>query len=128
MALVMFSCRATGPFLMFRETAERIFEEIGMKFTDEGAVPPEDLPDMLRRLEEVEARDRRVVRAQEEELERRRRTFTYDEELRYREDGHETEDEHRAREMIHLFQRVVPLKDMIKRAIRHDESIMWGRP
>lgn len=128
MALVMFSCRATGPFLMFRETAERIFAEIGRSLPEEGAIAPEELPEMLRLLEEAEAKSREVVRAQEEEIERKRRTFTYDEELRWREDGGEAEDERRSREMIHFYQRVVPLKDMIKRAIKHDESIMWGRP
>lgn len=128
MALVMFSCRATGPFIMFRETAERIFKEIGEPFPETGAVPAEDLPEMLRRLEEVEARDRAIVRAQEAEEERRRRTSTYEEEQRRRESGEEEEAERQAKERIHLYQRVVPLKDMIKRAIRHDEAVMWGAP
>lgn len=128
MALVMFSCRATGPFIMFRETAERIFKEIGMPFVETGAIPSEDLPDVSKRLEEAEARARALVKAREEMEEKRLRGLSYDEERRRIEDGEAAEDEKKDRETIHLYQRTAPLKDMIKRAIRHDEAIMWGKP
>ena len=32
MALVLFSCRATGPFIMFEETAKQIFKIIGIEW------------------------------------------------------------------------------------------------
>ena len=32
MALIQFSCIATGPFITFKETAERIFEALGEPF------------------------------------------------------------------------------------------------
>ena len=32
MALIQFSCIATGPFITFKETAERIFEAVGEPF------------------------------------------------------------------------------------------------
>ena len=35
MALIQFSCIATGPFITFKETAERIFEALGEPFHEQ---------------------------------------------------------------------------------------------
>lgn len=82
----------------------------------------------LKSQEEAEARARALVKAREEMEEKRLRGLSYDEERRRIEDGEAAEDEKKDRETIHLYQRTAPLKDMIKRAIRHDEAIMWGKP
>ena len=58
--------------------------------------------------------------------ERKLRESTYDEELRMREE--EKEEKRNSVEKINFFQRVVPLQSMIKRAIKHGDAIMWGRP
>ena len=67
-----------------------------------------------------------VRRNGQTERERKLRESTYDEELRMREE--EKEEKRNAVEKINFFQRVVPLQSMIKRAIKHGDAIMWGRP
>ena len=122
MALVMFSCRATGPFIMFEETAKRVFKIIGIEWKDQGAIPADDLPEVLERLNEAEKADKARLAEIEAEKQRRLREATYDEEFKLRE---KWESE---REVVNLYQRLEPLQNMIRRAIRHDEAVMWGRP
>ena len=122
MALVMFSCRATGPFIMFEETAKRVFKIIGIEWKDQGAIPADDLPEVLERLNEAEKADKARRAEIEAEKQRMLREATYDEEFKLRE---KWESE---REVVNLYQRLEPLQNMIRRAIRHDEAVMWGRP
>ena len=122
MALVMFSCRATGPFIMFEETAKRVFKIIGIEWKDLGAIPADDLPEVLERLNEAEKADKARLAEIEAEKQRMLREATYDEEFKLRE---KWESE---REVVNLYQRLEPLQNMIRRAIRHDEAVMWGRP
>lgn len=58
MALLLFSCRATGPFIMFEETARRIFEVVNQPWMEEGAFPVEDLPRILSMLEAASQKDK----------------------------------------------------------------------
>ena len=60
MALIQFSCIATGPFITFKETAERIFEALGEPFHEHGAFAAEDLPSILAKLDAVAAADRKL--------------------------------------------------------------------
>lgn len=122
MALVLFSCRATGPFIMFEETAKQIFKIIGIEWKEQGAIPAEDIPETLRILEEAGKANK--ARLAEIEAEKRRllREASYDEEFRLRE---KWESE---KEVVNLYQRIEPLLNMMRRAIRHNESVMWGRP
>ena len=122
MALVMFSCRATGSFIMFEETAKRVFKIIGIEWKDQGAIPADDLPEVLERLNEAEKADKARLAEIEAEKQRMLREATYDEEFKLRE---KWESE---REVVNLYQRLEPLQNMIRRAIRHDEAVMWGRP
>lgn len=122
MALVMFSCRATGPFIMFEETAKRVFKIIGIEWKDQGAIPADDLPKVLERLNEAEKADKARQAEIEAEKQRMLREATYDEEFKLRE---KWESE---RDVVNLYQRLEPLQNMIRRAIRHDEAVMWGRP
>ena len=103
MALIQFSCIATGPFITFKETAERIFEALGEPFHEHGAFAAEDLPSILAKLDAVAAADRKLE--QEIEIER---------EKRLRENS------------VRLYQRIAPLQDMIRRAIKHQKAVMWG--
>lgn len=68
MALIQFSCIATGPFITFKETAERIFEALGEPFHEHGAFAAEDLPSILAKLDAAAAADRKLE--QEIEIER----------------------------------------------------------
>ena len=122
MALVLFSCRATGPFIMFEETAKQIFKIIGIEWKEQGAIPAEDIPETLRILGEAGKANK--ARLAEIEAEKRRllREASYDEEFRLRE---KWESE---KEVVNLYQRIEPLLNMMRRAIRHNESVMWGRP
>ena len=122
MALVLFSCRATGPFIMFEETAKQIFKISGIEWKEQGAIPAEDIPETLRILEEAGKANK--ARLAEIEAEKRRllREASYDEEFRLRE---KWESE---KEVVNLYQRIEPLLNMMRRAIRHDEPVMWGRP
>ena len=143
MALIMFSCRATGPFIIFEDVVRKIFKEIGEPWRNEGAWSAEELPDVLRRLNEVSERDKERFRqseaARDSEVSERdkerfrqseaardseRRTASFEEEERMDE-----EDRQNARkEIVQLFQRMQPLRSMIERAIRHEEPVMWGKP
>lgn len=126
MSLVLFSCRATGPFIMFEETARRVFKVLGRPWTETGAFSCDELPEILRILDEEARKDKERLAQIEAERERKLRESTYDEELRMRKE--EKEEKRNSVEKINFFQRVVPLQSMIKRAIKHGDAIMWGRP
>lgn len=127
MPLIQFSCLATGPFITFRETAERIFEAIGEPFLERGAFSADDLPAVLEKLDAAAREDRKKAEELEAERERRRREGTWEEELRLQEEEKEEEEKNKHREdAVRLYQRVVPLQDMMRRAIRHKKAVMWA--
>ncbi len=116
MALVAFSSRATGPFIMFEETARGIFKLLGEPWVGEGAWAPEDLPGILAELDRLEALDKdreRQCRAEELKAE-----FENDDPVLKKE----------REERVHLYQRLVPLQDMIRRSIKKDVPVVWGKP
>lgn len=126
MALMEFSCVATGPFLVFRETAERIFKAIGEPFFPEGGFAAADLPDVLARLEAAAEEDRRKEEELKAAREKRLREGSYEDEIRMLEEEREDEEKKKHREdNVRLYQRMVPLQEMIRRAIKHDKPIMW---
>lgn len=81
MALVVFSCRETGPFMMFEETAKQIFKTIDRYWTPSGAFAAEDLEDILKALDEAERKDKERLAVMQTELEKKMREASYDEEL-----------------------------------------------
>lgn len=95
MALVQFSCVATGPFIAFKETVERIFKAINEPFHDKGGFMAEDLPDVLRRLDEAAAADKAKAAKLEEEREKRLREGSYENEIRMLEAEREDEEKRR---------------------------------
>ncbi len=123
MALIVFSCRETGPFLMFEETVKQIFKTLDRPWKSTGAFAPEDLPQLLALLDEAEQRDKARIAEMEAERERKFRECTYDEELTLREKEEEQKKE--TRERINFYQRIVPLQNMMRRAIKKEEPIMW---
>ena len=58
MSLVLFSCRATGQFIMFEETARRVFKVLGRPWTETGAFSCDELPEILRILDEEARKDK----------------------------------------------------------------------
>ena len=123
MALLLFSCRATGPFIMFEETARRIFEVIDQPWMEEGAFPVEDLPQILSLLEAASQQDKEHLAEIRAAREKKLREATYDEELKMLE-----EEKKRGAEKVHFYQRIAPLQGMIRRAIKHGDPVVWGRP
>lgn len=121
MALVQFSCRATGPFLMFPETVKQIFKVIGCPFKERGAFAADELPAILAILDRAQQADKERLAELEQERERQLKACTYNEELELKAKF----EEQKAQEKVHLFQRIVPLQDMIRRAIKKEEPIMW---
>ena len=95
-------------------------------WTETGAFSCDELPELLKLLDEEARKDKERLAEIEAERERKLRECTYDEELRMREE--EEKEARSAVEKINFFQRVVPLQSMIKRAIKHGDAIMWGRP
>ena len=92
MSLVLFSCRATGPFIMFEETARRVFKVLGRPWTETGAFSCDELPEILRILDEEARKDKERLAQIEAERERKLRDSTYDEELRMREEEKEEKE------------------------------------
>lgn len=124
MALIQFRCLATGPFLMFEETAKDIFKILDERFIERGAWAPEFLPGLLEKLEAAKARDKAEAAARREALEKALRGCSYDEAGRQKEEAlKEAKAADDAR--VNLYQRVVPLEDMMRRAIKHGKGIMW---
>ena len=125
MALIQFSSVAAGPFIMFKETTEEIFKTISEPFPPRGAWGTDDLKEVLRRLDEAQARDKAEAQAREAELEAMKRaSFTGDSATLQREEElAKLIKENEAR--INFYQRVVPLQNMIRRAIKHDKPVMW---
>ena len=109
MALIQFSCIATGPFITFKETAERIFEALGEPFHEHGAFAAEDLPSILAKLDAAAAADRKLEQEIEIERETRLRTGSYDAELRALEAEKEQTDKTKHHEnSVRLYQRIAP--------------------
>lgn len=125
MALIQFSSVAAGPFIMFKETAEEIFKTISEPFPPRGAWGTDYLKEVLRKLDEAQARDKAEAQAREAELEAMKRaSFTGDSATLQREEElAKLIKENEAR--INFYQRVVPLQNMIRRAIKHDKPVMW---
>ena len=125
MALILFSSVAAGPFIMFKETAEEIFKTISEPFPPRGAWGTDDLKEVLRKLDEAQARDKAEAQAREAELEAMKRaSFTGDSATLQREEElAKLLKENEAR--INFYLRVVPLQNMIRRAIKHDKPVMW---
>ena len=125
MALIQFSSVAAGPFIMFKETAEEIFKTISEPFPPRGAWGTDDLKEVLRKLDEAQARDKAEAQAREAELEAMKRaSFTGDSATLQREEElAKLIKENEAR--INFYQRVVPLQNIIRRAIKHDKPVMW---
>lgn len=125
MALIEFSSIAAGPFIMFKESAEEIFKRIGEPFVMQGGWDVEDLPGILTRLQAAEEKDRAEVRARTAELEALRRTSGLGGgAAMQREEELEREIKANA-ERVNFYQRAVPLRKLIERAVKGKKPVMW---
>ena len=124
MALVQFTSVAGAPFIMFEESAKKVFSEIGETWTPEGGFPPEDLDGVLARREEARERDKERHRRDKEALEKKVRECSYEELDRLKDEQVEEKFDKR----VNLFQLVEPLIRLVERARDKGEAVTWGRP
>lgn len=125
MALIEFSSVAAGPFIMFKESVEEIFKRIGEPFAMQGGWDVDDLPQILNRLQAAEEKDRAEARARTEELEAlRRQSGLGGGAAMQREEALEKEIKANA-ERVNFYQRAVPLRNLIERAIKGKKPVMW---
>ena len=120
MSLVLFSCRATGPFIMFEETARRVFKVLGRPWTETGAFSCDELPEILRILDEEARKDKERLAQIEAERERKLRESTYDEELRMRE---EEKEELRREDQFLSARRASPVDDQARHQARRRHHV-----
>lgn len=129
MSLVMFSSRATAPFIMFEETAKAVLKAAGEPWAPEGGFDAQRLPEVIAKLEAAISAEKTRLAQAAKEREERLRSASFDEELRAR----AQEEEERARkaagkEIVHLYQRIAPLLDMMRRSLASDDAVIWGKP
>ena len=130
MSLVMFSSRATAPFIMFEETAKAVLKAAGEPWAPEGGFDAQRLPEVIAKLEAAIAAEKMRLAQAAKEREERLRSASYDEELRARAQEEEEERARKAagKEIVHLYQRIAPLLDMMRRSLASDDAVIWGKP
>lgn len=119
MALVTFQCKSCAPFLMFADSASEIFKMLDVPFTTSGVFRNDQLPDILEKIDasynESKARVEEITAMLEKEISSSR--IQKAEELSC--------DLELFRNRVHLFQRLFPLQEMMRRAIKHGDHILW---
>lgn len=119
MALVTFQCKSCAPFLMFADSASEIFKMLDVPFTTSGVFRNDQLPDILEKIDasynESKARVEEITAMLEKEISSSR--IQKAEELSC--------DLELFRNRVHLFQRLFPLQEMMCRAIKHGDHILW---
>lgn len=119
MALVTFQCKSCAPFLMFADSASEIFKMLDVPFTTSGVFRNDQLPDILEKIDasynESKARVEEITAMLEKEISSSR--IQKAEELSC--------DLELFRNRVHLFQRLFPLQEMMRRAIKHGDHVLW---
>lgn len=119
MALVTFQCKSCAPFLMFADSASEIFKILGVQFTTSGVFRNDQLPEILKKIDstynESKARVEEITTMLEKEISSSR--IQKAEELSC--------DLEMFRNRVHLFQRLFPLQEMMRRAIKHGDHVIW---
>ena len=110
---------------MFEETARRVFKVLGRPWTETGAFSCDELPEILRILDEEARKDKERLAQIEAERERKLRESTYDEELRMRERRRRRRGTP-SRRSISFSASCSPVDDQARHQARR--RIMWGRP
>ena len=125
MALLEFRSPASGAFFMMPETFKTICEVLGREYVGSGCWLPEDMPAMIKRLEEEVERERIKLedakrRREERETARWPMSFEQEEELKKQK---ELEAQRGSFGM-----RVYPLVEMMHAAVKKEKKLMWGEP
>ena len=104
--IVTFKSAAAGDVIMFGEIAHRLMEVMGKEPADKGIVTVEQLPDAIARLRNAIAADKAARAAQPAEA--------------------ETEPKHDGQPGVSLWQRAVPLLELLEWALKKNKPVIWG--
>lgn len=119
MALVTFQCKSCAPFMMFSDSASEIFKILDIQLTSSGVLRNDKLPEILEKIEaayrESKARVEEITTSMERDISSSRMQKA--EELSC--------DLEVFQSRVHLFQRLFPLQEMMRRAIKHGDHILW---
>ena len=123
MALLEFRSKAAAGFYMMSDTFKAVCRVLGRDYGESGCLPPEDLPPLIEKLSDEIEREKAWIAeqaAKREKLEREGRGgfMTFEEE----------EEEKKAREHVPMSVRIFPLLDMMQKAAKMKQNVMWGVP
>ncbi len=99
---------------------------MGREYAEQGCLVPEDLPALIQKLSDEIAREKALLaelQAKREMREREGRGF-----LSYEEEDEREEEARRAAEKIPMSVRFFPLLEMMQRAQKKHQTVMWGVP
>ena len=125
MSLIEFRSKASGGFFMPSATWDAICKRTGWRFSEQGVIEAEAVPEAAKRLaEEIERDNIEAVKAEEarraREAERAGRFLTYEEE--------EEERLEALRPAVRFSQRAFPVMEMLREAAKKNVPVMWGVP
>lgn len=108
--IITFQSPASGDVIMFGDVAKRMMELMGKEATDKGIVTVEQLPDAIARLRAAIDDDKRKRAAEPEEA---RPQF-------------EKDDRGNLRPFVSLYQRAVPLLELLEWSLKKSKPVVWG--
>ncbi len=126
MSLLEFRSKAAAGFYMMPDTFRSVCRVIGREYSEQGCLLPEDLPALIQKLSDEIAREKALLtelQAKREKREREGRGF-----LSYEEEDEREKEERRAAEKVPMSVRFFPLLEMMQRAQKKHQNVMWGVP
>lgn len=126
MALIEFRSKAAAGFYMMPASFSQVCKVWGRGYSEQGSIPPEDLPDLITKLEAVVKleKERLAEEKRQQELEEKQ-SSRY---LSYAEEDEREKKRTEAAQRVPFSVRVYPLLEMMKKSQDAGVSIMWGVP
>lgn len=106
--IITFQSAAAGDVIMFGDVARRMMETMGKEPAEQGILTVEQLPAAIERLKAAIAEDKARIAA-----------LTEEQRL-------QAEAAHGGRPVISLYQRAVPLLELLEWARRKGKPVVWG--
>ncbi len=126
MSLLEFRSKAAAGFYMMPDTFRSACRVMGREYAEQGCLLPEDLPALIEKLTEEMAREKALLaeqQAKKAQREREKRGF-----LSYEEEDAQAEEEKKALERVPMSVRFFPLLEMMQKAQKKHQNVMWGVP
>lgn len=114
MAIITFKSKACGELYMFRQTAEKIFDVIGRKLTEQGAIPPEAIPAAITAIKKEIEKEKALIQEYKAREEDRFRKGVYEEEKK--------------EPPVFFTQRAFPFLEMLEFSLKEETPVFWGVP